>query len=210
MVASRRAWRQNVGMRFRPSHVASLLCVALVVAAAAACTTDYQAGKGDPNFGGPNALAGQRPPGATNDIETDGGGSTMVLGSKPKCVVAGMMQVDGGTCAVSFQKDVLGAFGSAGCSDPNCHGGATPRNEPRIEPSDGPAMWQEFQAFTISTGKAYINPCSIDPAGSAMGCNLLATGAAGACGVHMPSTGQLPADAITKVNTWLKCGAPNN
>lgn len=198
------------GMRFRPSLLASF-SVAAAVVAVGACTTDYQQGKGDPNFGGPNALAGQRPPGATSDNLADGGASSgTAVGSKPKCVTAGGTQVDAGTCAVSFSKDVLGAFGTADCANPNCHGGATPRNEPRIEPSDPAAMWQEFQAFTISTGKPYINPCSTDDKQSQMGCNLYAGGTPGACGVHMPSTGQIPADVVTKVETWLKCGAPNN
>lgn len=180
------------------------------VLAVAACTTDYQLGKEDPNFGGPNALAGQRPPGATADNVGDAGGSSALPGSKPKCVTAGGALADGGVCAVTFSTDVLGAFGTAGCSDPNCHGGTTPRNEPRIEPSEGPAMWQEFQAFTLSNGKPYINPCSTDDKESMMGCNLYAAGTAGACGVHMPTTGQLAPDVITKVETWLKCGAPNN
>lgn len=185
-------------------------CLASGVLAVGACTTDYQLGKEDPNFGGPNALAGQRPPGATSDNLGDGGASSTLPGSSPKCVTAGGTLADGGTCAVSFKTDVLGAFGTADCANPNCHGGVTPRNEPRIEPSDAPAMWQEFQAFTISNGKPYINPCSTDDKLSMMGCNLYAAGAPGACGVHMPTTGQLAPDVITKIETWLKCGAPNN
>jgi hypothetical protein len=197
-------------MRFRPSMIAAFSLASSVVAVAA-CTTDYQLGKEDPNFGGPNALAGQRPPGATADNVGDAGGSSgTVPGSSPKCVTAGGALADGGACAVSFKTDVLGAFGTADCANPNCHGGVTPRNEPRIEPSDAPAMWQEFQAFTISDGKPYINPCSVDDKVSAMACNLYAAGQAGACGVHMPSTGQLPPDVITKIETWLKCGSPNN
>lgn len=201
-------------MRLRPSTTATLALTVFTLGAllASACTTDYQQGKGDPNFGGPNALAGQRPPGATSDNLTDGGvaSSSGAVGSKPRCVTAGGMQADGGACTVSFAKDVLAEFGKADCANPNCHGGATPRNEPRIEPSDGPAMWQEFQNFTLSTGKPYINPCSIDEKLSQMGCNLYAAGQVGACGVHMPSTGQLPPDAIIKIETWLKCGSPNN
>jgi hypothetical protein len=204
------AWRQNVDMRVRPKLAVSL-GVAVVVAAAAACTTDYQQGKGDPNFGGPNALAGQRPPGATVDVETEGGVPANVPGSKPKCVAAGGSLADAGACSVSLSKDVLAAFGTAGCADPgSCHGGTTPRNEPRIEPSDGPSMWQEFQAFTLSTGKPYINPCSTNDSDSQMACNLLNAGAPGACGVHMPVTGPFPTDAHDKIVTWLKCGAPNN
>lgn len=198
-------------MRFRPSMIASA-CLTGGILLVGACTTDYQQGKGDPSFGGPNALAGQRPPGATTDITDDGGAgaSSGVVGGTPKCVTAGGKLAAAGTCAVSFKTDILGAFGLANCATANCHGGATPRNVPRIEPSDGPGMWQEFQAFTISTGKPYINPCSVDGTTSTIGCNLIAEGQAGLCGVHMPSGAQLPAEAVTKINTWLKCGSPNN
>jgi len=206
-LARRRGKRQNARMRFRPSMIA--FTVASVALGIGACTTDYQQGKGDPSYGGPNALAGQRPPGATVDnVAADGGASSGATpSSKPKCVTAGGTLADGGTCAVTFSKDVLGAFGTAGCANPNCHGGVVPRNEPRIEPSDAPAMWQEFQAFTISNGKPYINPCSTDDKQSMMACNLYASSA---CGVHMPTTGQLTPDVITTIETWLKCGAPNN
>ena len=185
----------------------ALFCVSAGLLVAA-CTTDYQLGKGDPPFGGPNALAGQRPPGSTSDVQAEAGAGGSTVGSKPKCVTAGGALVDGGVCAVSFATDILGAFGTAGCSAASCHGGVTPFNLPRIEPSEGPAMWQEFQAFTISTGKPYINPCSIDDKLSTMGCNVLAAPAT--CGVHMPTTGQLPPDVVTKIETWLKCGSPNN
>lgn len=196
------------GMRFRPSLIAAF-CLSGGVLAIAACTTDYQLGKGDPNYGAPNALAGQRPPGPTVDFEAEGGTDPTAVGSKPKCVVAGGTQPDAGMCTVSFASDVLKIYGTAGCSDVNCHGGATPRNEPRIEPSDGPAMWQEFQAFTLSNGKPYLDPCSTDPTQSTMTCNL-AAGPPTLCGTHMPQGGQIAPADITKIETWLKCGAPNN
>jgi hypothetical protein len=198
-------------MRFRPSMIAALPCVALAstVLVVGACTTDYQQGKGDPNYGGPNALAGQRPPGATIDNQADGGPGGTAVGSKPRCVTAGGTQADAGACKVSFATEILSAFGNAGCASPNCHGGVTPRNEPRIEPSDGPAMWQEFQNFTLSNGKPYINPCSTDPATSTISCNL-AAGPPALCGAHMPQGGQLTPADITKIEDWLKCGSPNN
>jgi hypothetical protein len=182
-----------------------LLAGAIVVVAA--CTTDYQQGKGDPNYGLANALADQQPPGTTAEFTQDGGKTTgVVVGAALKCGTP----VDAGACAVSFKTDVLGAFGLANCASASCHGGATPRNVPRIEPSEAPSMYQAFQAFTISTGQPYINPCSTDGTKSGMACNLVAAGAAGGCGVHMPQGAQMPADAIAKINTWLKCGSPNN
>jgi hypothetical protein len=195
----------------KPGLIAILGLAFGTALALGACTTDYQLGKEDPLYGGPNALAGQRPPPGTNDLVTDGGGASSSSGSTPKCVSAGGKLVgDGGTCAVSFAKDILGAFGTAGCAAAGCHGGVTPQNEPRIEPSDGPGMWAEFQAFTISTGKPYINPCSTDDKQSTMGCNLYPAGQVGACGVHMPTTGNVPVTVVQAVETWLKCGSPNN
>ena len=86
----------------------------------------------------------------------------------------------------------------------------TPLLEPVLASASFPIVLPpvEYDGFQLSDGKAYINPCSTDDTQSTMYCNVLA--APGTCGVHMPSTGQLPADAVTKIQTWLKCGAPNN
>jgi hypothetical protein len=201
------------GMRSRPSFLASLYVTAtLVVASAAveACTTDYQLGKGDVSYGDPNGLHDQRPPASTTDIQAEGGATSAAPGSTPDCVTAGGALVEAGTCAVSFSKDILAAFGVAGCSAATCHGGVTPFNEPRIDPGDPGAMWTELQAYSLSNNVKYINPCSIDPTASSIGCNLSATGAASACGTHMPQGADLPADAVTKIATWQACGSPNN
>ncbi len=195
-----------VVMRVR-TFLAAACLLSAVVALVAACTTDYQLGKGDPAYGGPNALAGQRPPGVTSEVASEAG-TDPAAASKPACVAAGGALVDAGACTVSFSKDILSAFGVANCGTTNCHGGTTPRNEPSIEPSDPVTTWTKLQAFTISTGLPYINPCSTDDKKAAMGCNMIAD--PGACGVHMPSGAQLPAAAIEKINTWLKCGSPNN
>jgi hypothetical protein len=179
--------------------------------AVAACTTDYQKGLEDPNFGAPNALAGQRQPGPSTDSKTTGdGGSSSGGGADIACVKAGgAVLADGGPCAVSFKTDVLGALGSAtpSCTQTTCHGGVNPANLPRIEPSDAPAMWNEFAAFKLTDGKPYINPCSADATQSGLACNVAATAG---CGVHMPIGGQMPPDVVTKLETWLKCGSPNN
>ncbi|MBX3189268.1 MAG: hypothetical protein KF819_19750 [Labilithrix sp.] len=203
---------RQAASRVRSPLVAVVGTIAFGTLAAIACTTDYQLGKEDVAYGGPNALAGKRPPAGTLDSLQDGGaGGSSGSNNTPKCVAAGgTLAGDGGACSVSFANDVLGAFGNAGCAAAGCHGGVTPQNEPRIEPSDGPGMWAEFQAFTISTGQAYINPCSTDDKESAMGCNLYPAGQVGACGVHMPTTGNVPATVIQTIETWLKCGSPNN
>lgn len=178
-----------------------------------ACTTDYQKGLEDPNFGAPNALAGQKQPGSSTDLApvgADGGGNNGGGGSNILCVTNGGSVLDGGPCAVSFSKDVLPALGRSTCTQTSCHGGATPPTPPRIEPSDPAGMWAEFAAFKMNTGGLpYINPCSTDKAKSGIACNLYATGA---CGVKMPlgGTPQMPQADIDKIDQWLACGSPNN
>jgi len=190
--------------------------VASAVAGAgfAACVSDYQQGKDDPAYGAPNSLENLRPPGPTSDnVNSTTSGArpgSPTSSSKPKCVASGGTLAATGSCTVSFANDILTAFDKSGCASQSCHGGTTPLNEPRIEPRDSDATWQEFQAFAISNGTAYINPCSTNPKDSALACNLYATGAPGACGKHMPVGSQLAADVIAKVEQWLACGAPKN
>lgn len=198
-----------VGMRFRAFFFTgtSLIGGFLVVSA---CTTDYQKGEGDVAYGGPNSLSGKKPPGVSQDVAGEGGAaSSSGTPGVPVCVSKGGTLVDGGACAVKFSTDILAIFGTANCQNTACHGGTSPRNEPGIEPSDGNGTWTKFQAFTMSTGIPYIDPCTTDDLASAMGQNLLEnTGAKG--GTHMPQGAQLEQADIDKVNTWLKCGSPNN
>jgi hypothetical protein len=194
-------------------RVAALASLGSVVALLA-CTTDYQTGLDDPAFGAPNALAGQKQPGSSTEQTTGKGsgegGASSSGGTQAACVAAGgTLLADAGACAVSFKTDVLGAFGKSTpqCSLPSCHGGASPQYPPRIDPGDPASMYPELAAFKLSNGKPYLNPCSTDPAASSLECNLAA---AGGCGTHMPQGGQLAAEDLTKIDTWVKCGAPNN
>jgi hypothetical protein len=185
-------------------HLAYVVCVASTVVSLIACTTDYQMGLEDPKFGAPNALAGQRQPGPTSEeSSTDGTGTTT-----PECVRAGSAVIDGGVaCAVSFKTDILGAFRSANCQTAgSCHGGTSPPNLPRIEPDD-PGMWAEFARFKLTNGTPYINPCTKDKTKSSIACNV---NKATPCGSIMPPGVGLPADVVTKIETWLECGSPNN
>lgn len=192
---------------------ASAFVAASVALVTAACTTDYQKGVDDPNFGAPNALAGQKQPGATSDIApatTGEGGTTGGGGSTVVCVATGGALLDGGPCAVSFKNDVLPAFGRSTCIQTSCHGGATPPSPPRIEPSDPAASYQIFASFKMNTGGLpYINPCSTDKTKAGIACNLYATGN---CGVKMPlgGTPQMPQADIDKIDQWVQCGSPNN
>ena len=191
----------------RRASVSVIGAASLGLALIAACTTDYHKGLGDPNFGAPNALAGQKQPGPSSDnTPRDGGGG----GGQPKCVESGGALVDGGACAVSFKTDILASFSTAGCQAATCHGGSNPQYEPKINPDDPTGTWNVFANFTLSNpAKLYINPCSTDPAESTIACNV--NGAA-KCGTLMPSGSAAGLDStiVTMIEDWLKCGAPNN
>jgi hypothetical protein len=185
---------------------AALVALALSLAWFVACTTDYQQGKEDPDFGDPNALANQKQPGPTSE-------STVTTGSTattPECVRTGGALVEAGACTTSFKGNVLAAFLSAGCSAVGCHGGTTPASQPRIDPNDGPGTWAVFAAFKLTNGKILINPCSTDPATSALGANLNPNAPAADRGVLMPPGVVGLPGAIPTIEAWQRCGSPNN
>ena len=182
-------------------------CLLVLFVVTASCTTDYQLGKEDPNFGLPNALAGQKQPGPSSAAD-DKSGTT----GQPECVKAGGTLVNNANCAVSFKTDVLGAFKASACDRAGCHTPPTPPSEPMIDPADPQKTWAAFAAFKLSNGKLYVDPCSTDAAKSTIGANVNAAAPVADRGALMPlgSTTGLPADVIAKIDTWLKCGAPNN
>ncbi len=171
----------------------------------ASCTTDYQRGLDDPRFGAPNALADQRQPGPSSEETAERQGKNT---TDPICVQNGGTLLPAGACDVSFKNDIMPALKAANCGlSGGCHGG-TPISPPRIEHDDADLTWKEFAAYALSTGKTpYINPCSTDATQSAFLCNVNPDGT---CGALMPAGVGLPADVRTKIETWLKCGSPNN
>ena len=190
--------------------ISILTGLASAALAASACTSDYQKRMDDPKYGIPNALANERQPGpSSEETKGQGGDGGSSSGGTPACVAAGGTLIDGGPCAVSFKTDVLGAIGAAtpACTLASCHGGVTPPNPPRVDPGLPAEMYAEWSKFKMSDGKPYINPCSTDDKAAGLACNVAATGG---CGSHMPQGGQMAQDAITKLETWLKCGSPNN
>jgi hypothetical protein len=178
---------------------ASLPALATLVAVSiGALTFSGCAGSEDYKYGPPGGLQGKKIP------DPSGGG-----GDDPPPPPPG----DGGgqnlNCAVSFKTDLhpLMLNGAWKCGTANCHQvGAT---EPPIA-SDPGAAYTALVARRTG-GKPYFNPNSTDPAQSTFLCNL--KGEAG-CGTKMPivgtgATAPTP-EELTKVETWVKCGAPNN
>lgn len=189
----------------RPVQAVSLFFAALVATAlAAACAVE------ETKYVGPEALVGKQPP----PPKTTASGPVGDAGSAPLCNGAG--PIDGGPCAKSWKNDIYTPLvnGVWKCSDPICHqdkpGG--PAYQPAISDQDATRAWNALASYMI-TQKRYIDPCSTDPAVSAITCNLQNP----ACGLaQMPYTGlsvqgAAPTpDQLATLATWLKCGAPNN
>jgi hypothetical protein len=153
-------------------------------------------------FGGPNALSKDKAPPTPgeNGTVTDGG----ISGEAGACTPAG-----DGSCTVSWSKDLVPLFGEDGgwgCSKGgSCHGGAA---SPPINNNDPKQAYDQLRAYKGIRNTPYINPCSLNPDDSTFKCNLSAAPAT--CGSPMPKgTAALPAD-MQKLETWLRCGSPNN
>jgi len=186
---------------------ARTVLVGAVAVAALACTTDYQQGLEDPNYGGPSALQGAKPPGPTLEATSDKSGANA---NQPLCVKqGGAVLATLPACAVTFKTDVMGALAAGGCAATVCHGGTAPTNQPKIDPADIAGSYASMAAFPPRSGKPYINPCSVDATLSVMEDNLDVNAPATDRGTVMPPGVGLAA-AIPKVAEWLKCGSPNN
>ena len=183
----------------------------LIVAAGLGCTDNAT------KYGDSNGLAGKHIPSPVNTGAPTDDAATMT-GPTLKDLCMGQGPVDGGACAVSWSTTIypkyISAAGTWKCADANCHGPGAAQL-PSI--SDDVAKAYLSLATYLGSGatsfarKAYINPCSIDPATSALDCNIK-----GSCTPKMPVTGASVASAgataaeIADVDTWLKCGAPFN
>lgn len=188
----------------------SSFCIVAVIAASvvfgSACETAYTRGEEDPRYGDPNTLEGKLVPGPRGTFgggDGDGGGA---------CTPD--KYIDGTNCTVSFSKDIFPNMASTAAwqcaSEQGCHGGKNPGAQPAIT-TDSKTTWENFRNFkNIDQNRPYINPCSGEPATSTFLCNI--TQGEGSCGKVMPLTPGAPVDAQAKlvIETWIKCGAPNN
>jgi hypothetical protein len=178
-----------------PTRVA--LPLALVVYALAAGCGDEPT-----HFGQPGGLSGKTLPTAEGDdsgtTPTDSGGGT-----------DGTTPGDGGNCSVSWSKDIFSNMLPTAqwqCASSSCHGGIT---SPKIT-SDPAATYGSLSSYKMkASGLPFIAPGVTDPSKSGIECNL-----SGSCGTQMPITGggaqQATSQQITSIDTWVKCGAPNN
>jgi hypothetical protein len=114
-----------------------------------------------------------------------------------------------GTCAVSWSTDVfplLESTGSGSCGSAACH--ASGGQQPTVIDGNAAGTYDNLKAYTLLNGVGYIVPGDTNVADSAMDCNLVT----GTCGASpMPaSPGTLSGTQKTTIDTWVKCGAPQN
>jgi len=107
-------------------------------------------------------------------------------------------------CGTSFRTTVMPTLQEHGCATSQCHGGASPRNLPQIDPADPEGTWSRFHGFTLSNGQRYLAPTATIPAASAMHCHLR-----GECGTSMLGLASaFSPKELAEIDDWLACGAP--
>lgn len=184
-------------------------------AAPAAC-----GGETDTTFGPPDGLVGRTapPPTSTATTTTTGTGTAPPpegdSGSPPPppgdSGTTGTPET-GGTvgCAVSWTTDVfpmLESTGSGTCGSAACH--ANGGQQPNVLDGNPTGTYNAFKGYTLLNGTGYITPGNTSPTASSMDCNLVTS----SCGaIAMPEApGALSQAQKTTIDTWIKCGAPEN
>jgi hypothetical protein len=132
--------------------------------------------------------------------------------SGPTTTVDAGPAIDAGPCAVSWSTQIFPSMGATGkwrCAQSSCHGGF---QAPKMS-SDASATYASLVAYTMvppAPAIPYVLPGETDPTKSGIECNL----SGGTCGNQMPLTQNgatlLSAQDVTTIDTWVKCGAPNN
>jgi hypothetical protein len=101
---------------------------------------------------------------------------------------------------------ILESTGPGACGNAACHGGTNP---PTVTDNNAAATYAALSKYNIN-GKPVVATGVVDPAGSSLECDLgIVTPV---CGIaQMPEApGVLSAANKTTIDTWVKCGAPNN
>lgn len=172
-------------------------------------------------YGPPSGLKGQTPlaPNGEDAGSTSGGGndsgSTSTSGDAGGGGAGGVMYacgtpIDGGPCTVSWSKDIypnMQAGGAWNCAGAACHGNGV--QQPLFSGTEHTdyATLANYKG-TAANGDPYLDPCSTDPTKSDFVCNVQTTGGCGAA--PMPLGAALAASDVTKITTWVSCGAPEN
>ena len=172
---------------------------AFAVVAFAIVLGAYGCSDDGPHYGPPDGLTGKQIPQPT------------FADASARPTDAGPI-IDAGPCAVSWSTDIFPNMMSTGawrCAQSSCHGGF---QAPKM--SDDPAVtYAALTGYTMvppAPSIPYVLPGNTDPTASGIECNLSGS----TCGQQMPLTqngaSHLTSDEIAKLDTWVKCGAPEN
>jgi hypothetical protein len=179
-------------------------------------------GETDTSFGPPDGLVGRTAPTATATSTSTSTATGTGTGTAPPAGDSGSPppETDSGgtptpeaggtgTCAVSWTTDVfplLESTGAGTCGSAACH--ANGAQQPTILDGNATGTYNSLKGYTLLNNVGYIVPGDDNVGGSAMDCNLV-TGTCGA--LPMPEApGALTAANKTTIDTWIKCGAPEN
>jgi hypothetical protein len=157
------------------------------------------------NYGPPGGLTGKNLPLPSGQGDSGSGSSS---GGTSGSSDAGFVD-----CGVSWANEIFPQMAATGhwkCSDPSaCHGGL----QSPMMTGDQSATYGNLRAYTMRFAPQkvpYVLPGDPDPSASGIECNL--TGSS--CGNRMPlaTNGALLLDPTEAqmVDTWVKCGSPNN
>lgn len=114
---------------------------------------------------------------------------------------------DAGSCKVSFSQHLFPRFlvdGGWKCASNACHGGT---QTPAFDASTPETLLSDLRGYSAG-GHPYVASSSgpgADPTKSEMYCNLSRT-----CLTPMPPSPALDPKEVCAVETWLRCGAPDN
>jgi hypothetical protein len=175
-------------------------------------------GEPETSYGPPDGLVGRTAPAATTTTTAT---STATATTPPPAGDSGSPPPDddsggatipeGGTstCAVSWSTDIFPLLQSSGvgtCGSASCH--ASGGQQPTVTDGNASATYAAFKGYTLLNNVGYITPGNTTAAGSAMDCNLV-TATCGATAMPEAPGALSPANK-TSIDTWIKCGAPEN
>lgn len=185
-------------------------------------------GETSTSYGPPDGLVGRAAPQVTASATATGTATSTATGTAtgttPPAGDSGMPApagdsgtttgTDSGTstmgCSVSWATDVfpmLESTGSGACGSGACH--ANGAQQPTVLDGNAAGTYNTFKNYTLINAVGYITPGNTNPANSSIDCDLV-TGLCGANPMPLAPTGSLSQTQKTTIDTWVKCGAPEN
>jgi hypothetical protein len=157
------------------------------------------------SFGDPTGLRAQNIPGEGGVIIT-----SACEAGLPEDILDAGRDAEAGACKVSFANNLYPRFLADGgwkCSAPACHGGDN--QAPFFDAASPDTILAGLRASTLTVaGRPYLVASTDgggDPTKSSIYCNLSRS-----CGSAMPPSPPLANQEVCALETWLRCGAPDN